>query len=288
MNGAMNSKIPSFVHQDSIGLIGTCVARSFKEIAFPNVTTSNYLWRINTVSLMSTAEHHIDISECVPERTDFLSVDRDLNKNFDLNSLFTNQKIILLDFVRDYYPISQLSDGRFVTISGQYETYNLWDSIGEHTFISPYSPDYIDLWLSSIIKFAEIANARDATLLIVPGVMQQGIVEGNNYKILDKFDAFDIMYKSKLLYFIENISYLYLDKSFILPSLHPFSRLSLNHIYGVGPIHLDANIDRMRLTFVEKMGDLLIRSDSMPSDVRRSAIEELTQHWRQAARAGYS
>ena len=222
---------------ETFGLIGSCVSRDLK-LSTLGGADARYIWRVNTISLMSPAPHLIDLD--LPEdvaRDARMTLQADVNKTFDLAAIL-DEDIVLLDFFRDVYGIIELEDGRYITNGIEIQQFGL-SSIHAvaRRQLEAHEPDYVDLWLQNFRAFAEIANRGKGNIIIFP--IHQLITTEIDGKIVinPDWDLKQIAARNIILGHMQNIALAMLKNAVFAPIRTEYLALDPLHEYGAGPFH---------------------------------------------------
>jgi hypothetical protein len=269
----------------SIGLIGSCVARDFKEVACGPDVHASYLWRSGTVSMATPpAPPAISIDQLGLSAPSLKTIENDLLKQTLTGGILKND-FVFMDFFRDTYDLVALESGTYVTFGKEVSDEQMKHLFPNSKLKSVYDADYPDLWFSCMMRVADIINDSDAIVVIVPCIASYGIFANNRFEALE-IDSFDAYYKHAMLEFMEMIAARMLKKSILLKALHAGVSCDPKHVFGVGPFHHHAVLYRRMLKINDlALEDLLKRHVSDRSDI--AECKRILALWRDIAGYGY-
>lgn len=269
----------------SMGLLGACVGRDLRAVLFPWLSTSQFLWRISTVSLMSAAPSHIDLSGRIASREELMSADRDINKSFDLDA-FLAERFVVLDFFRDTYGVIRLTDGRFITHGFEFDRYRLKEMLDIAEAIPREDPRYPDLWLESFQRFAGRANASQASFIIQPILQMPGLWQQDRFVVRPEWEGAALRFGNRILGHMQRIALASLRRACLLPIPYEDMELEEAHEYGLAPYHYTRRYFERSLDLVRRCPEAALALD--PGDPNRARIVEAEMNeWRGLVRHGW-
>ncbi len=262
---------------DSMGLLGSCVARDLRTVLFPNLSRSTFLWRINTVSLVAAAPSRLDLAipEASPEER--LTLDRDINKQFDLDGFF-RERFILLDFFRDTYSVARLADGRWITVGLEFEKLGLGQRLDVAEVLTAHDARYPALWLSSLLRFAQRANASGAGFIIQPVIQTAMRWQDDRFVASPPEEAALFARNNQILGHMQRIALAALHRACLMPAPAEPPELDPAHEFGPGPLHASRRHYERSCELVRHSPDVAV---SLPTDetTRRQVIDTEILAW---------
>lgn len=274
---------------DRIGLIGSCTAREVKELACSPGVRASYIWRSNTISMMSDPlPRQIDPDAAGLPDGGPQTVRGDFYKT-DLAAFLAGHPLVLMDMFRDTYDL--MTDGTtFVTRGQEWGQIAASHDLSGFSMVSVYAKTYPALWLAQARRFAERVNHSGATILLVPAslthVRLEAEASGARQVTLLPADHFDIHYKSVMLACMEAIMAQLLDRCLLLPRPGALGFANPGHLYGLGPIHHFPALYRLMLELADcDLGRALAALP--PAAERAERIARLAALWQAQAQAGY-
>jgi len=225
------------------------------------------------------------------ERFDFdepslMTIDRDINKNFDLNELMSHGSIII-DFYRDTYSVVDLGGGRYVTFGYELE------KIGCEALDLPVvrgipftDPSYPELWLSHFLKFSRRVNAAKANVFIAPVHQSSVWWTETEFRRDETWLPRHVIVRAKVLGFMQRIALASLRRSVMIPMQPEDIKLDETHEYGLGPSHLSqSSYDRASL-LMRKFPEI-VHSISASAARRSEIIRDEMSDWITMSKQGH-
>lgn len=258
----------------TMGLLGSCVAHDMRHTLFPHLHDCTYIWRVNTISLMSGAPSFLDLHSLTRGEDARDAVNLDVNKTFDLDRLLA--EFVLIDFYRDTYGVFRLADGRWITHGLEFMTHGLERSLDIAEAVSAFERRYPRLWLESFMRFAARANAGRATFLIQPVLNCDALLPQGTGAPEARANARRI---NHLLGHMQRIALAALHRCYLLPFPVEDLELSPDHPYGTGPVHYTRDLFEQSCALVRRCPQSAL---SLPPDsrFRRRLIAAEIRAWR--------
>lgn len=274
---------------DRIGLIGSCTAREVKELACSPGVKASYIWRSNTISMMSDPiSRPIDMTVAGLQGGEPQTVRGDFYKT-DLAAFLAGHPLVLMDLFRDTYDL--MTDGTtFVTRGQEWDRIAATHNLADFQMVSVYAKTYPALWLRQARQMADRINRSGAVVILVPAslthIRLEDVVSQGRQVTLLSADHFDIHYKSVMLACMEGIMAQLLDRCLLLPRPGALGFANPGHLYGLGPIHHFPALYRLMLELGDcEMTRALAATPSAAERAERAT--RLATLWQAQAQAGY-
>lgn len=274
---------------DRIGLIGSCIAREVKELACRPGVKASYIWRSNTISMMSDPmRQKIDMAAAGLQGGEPQTVRGDFYKT-DLDGFLAGHPLVLMDLFRDTYDL--MTDGStFVTRGQEWNRIAATHDLAGFEMVSVYAKTYPALWLRQARGIADRINQSGATVILVPAspthvMLQDGVPQGRQVALLPA-DHFDIHYKAVMLTCMEGIMAQLLQRCILLPRPGAFGFANPGHLYGLGPIHHFPAPYRLMLELGDCEIDRVLAAAPGATE-RAERAAGIAALWQAQAQAGY-